>query len=187
MDKEKIFSFTDKLLEPSTIKGIVALIGAVLIFFMTPEAVDNWGTKITNLLVALYGVYQIFRNETSQVIKVAEKMKAAGMLSIIMLLIIPVAMVQADPFLCVDAQDDIASYSLQIDGGAIIDDFPFTEWTYGETLTHCLYDVGALGAGEHTFLIMPVGSSGWEGDWSVPFSARKPGGVTGIRIRKSGE
>jgi len=178
--------FIERFTEPSGKKGIIAILGAILMFYVSPDKANDLALDIVNILIAVYGVYQVFRNETGSTVKVIEKMKKAGLLSIVMILVIPVMMVQADPFLCVDAQDNIESYNLQIDGGAIIEGLPFTVWTYGTILTHCIYDVGALGAGNHTFMVQPVGTSGWEADWSVPFDAEKPGGATGMRIRKSG-
>jgi len=86
--------------------------------------------------------------------------------------------------LCVEPQITTGTYTIEIDGGTPIVDMPFIAYTDPDGDWHCIYDVGTLGAGDHTFRVMAVDASGWEGSWSDPFSAVRPGASTKWKIRK---
>ena len=182
MDKEEIFTIMDRLLEPSTIKGIVALIGAVLIFFLKPEEANNWATNISNLLFALYGVYQIFRNESAQLVKVAEKMeKKLALLAIVFLFTIPMVVNAAE--VCVEPLIAEGSYTLEIDA-VELEITTWNSYTDADGTWHCFDVIDGLSSGAHTFRVKAVDTSGWDGEWSLPFDAYRPGQSNNWKIRK---
>lgn len=92
----------------------------------------------------------------------------------------------AQQYLCCEAQAGANTYNLQIDGSATwLENLPFVPVTHGNTDYHCIYDVGTLGQGEHTFVGVAVDVSGWEGPVSVPFVASRPGAIASMKILKN--
>ena len=184
MKNEEAFDLMDKLLQPSTIKGIVALIGAVLIFFMKPAEANNWATNISNILFALYGLYQIFRNESAQLMKAVNKITNTGAAILLIILILPLATANAQE-ICFEPIISSGTYTLKIDDGTPIPDLPFTAYSDPDGDWHCVDNVlDYLSGGQHTFQVMAVDPSGWEGEWSSPFVAYRPGQSTKWKIRK---
>ena len=180
-DKEKIFTIMDKFLEPSTIKGIVALVGAVLMFFMKPEEANNWVTNITNFLLALYGVYQIIRDENGQIVKVAEKLKETGIIALTLVLI-PIGVAHSAE-VCIEAQIAEGSYILSIDGIEQELD-TWNTYTDADGTWHCFDVIDTLSMGTHTFDAQAVHISGWASGWFGPFDAYRPGKSNNWKIRR---
>jgi len=193
MTKDELFTWGEKLLQPSSIKGFVLIIGTVLAYFLKPEQVDNISIDIAAIAGAVYGLIQIFRNESKQITNVVEKAKSAGVLSVFLVMVLFTPLAQADPFYCFDPIDgigpDSGTYEITVDGG---DSLFFTgaqiivATDQATDDTHCVYDVGALGAGGHTFRYRGVDVSGWEGEWSDPFVASRPGMGSGQKIFNPG-
>lgn len=170
-------------LTPSTIRGIVVVCGT-LGWNFTEGKVQAWIAVITLLV---YGAYDILRTDSAKkaIDVVQEQLTKRGVIAIFLLigcaLILPMN-AHADSALCVEPQITAGTYTLEVDGGAPIVGLPFVLETEDGEEWHCIYDVGTLGAGNHTFRTMAVDASGWEGIWSDPFVATRPSASQRHRI-----
>lgn len=84
--------------------------------------------------------------------------------------------------LCVEPTITNGLYELNDNG--TITSHGFVEYVDTDGTWHCIKDVADLTEGDHTFLVRSIDVSGIEGNWSLPFDARKPGASTKWKIRK---
>lgn len=170
----------------------------------TEGKVQAW---ISVLSLLIFGLYEIMRTDSAQTAinyieaevksKLIEKGvlpndKGGACLTVLVLilafvvgcaLVIPTSALAASS-LCVEPLIVDGTYTLEVDGGTPIPDLPFVVETDQDGVWHCIYDVGTLGGGEHTFRVMAVDISGWEGVWSDPFVAVRPGASQRWKIKK---
>ena len=88
--------------------------------------------------------------------------------------------------ICWEPQITAGTYQLEINGTVIIFDMTDPDFDTSEAGWHCHTSVlpSLTGGQQHTFRIMAVDVSGWEGPWSDPFLAYRPGKSQNWKIRK---
>jgi len=180
---EEVKNTWDKIvamLTPSTIRGLMIVCGT-LGWEFTEGKVQAYITVITLLI---YGLYEIVRTDSSKraIAYIEDKMK--NIIPIILLLpLLLIATANAQD-LCVEPQTATGTYSLEIDGGTPIP-VTFVSYSDPDGDWHCFEDVlEFLEGGEHTFRVMAIDASGWEGPWSDSFLAVRPGQSSRWKIRK---
>lgn len=170
------------LFTPSTIRGMIIVAGT-LGWTWTEAKVQAWVAVISLLI---YGGYEICRTDSAKkaIDYVKKNLKGASlsMLAIMAVMVFP-GIINAQE-ICVEPQVAAGTYLLETDGGTPLEFTTFNSYNDPDGAWHCFDAIDTLTGGEHVFRVKAVDTSGWEGEWSVPFIAYRPGASQKWKIRK---